>query len=110
MINTLFSGNEIPKEGKHYIYHIEYITMKILYNENIDSVNSIYLIFNNVDGYIECKSTKESNEDKYLILASTDKNKEALGKYKKRWDKIKNQIETIIVVANQLNMGEIHEN
>ena len=87
MINTLFSGNEIPKEGKHYIYHIEYITMKILYNENIDSVNSIYLIFNNVDGYIECKSTKESNEDKYLILASN--------------------CETIIMVANQLNMGEI---
>ena len=51
------------------IYDIEYITMKRTHNEN-----SLYLIFNNVDAYIE-----ENNEDKYLIFASTDKNKEALG-------------------------------
>ena len=70
------------------IYHIEYITMKSLGNENIDHVNSLYLIFNNEDGYIECNSTKESNEYKYLILASTEKNKEVLEKYKKLWDKI----------------------
>ena len=77
------------------IYHIEYIIMKSLDNENIDSGNSLYLIFNNVDGYIECNSTKESNEDKYLIFAPTDKNKEALDKYTELWDKIKSQIETI---------------
>ena len=51
------------------IYDIEYITMKRTHNEN-----SLYLIFNNVDAYIE-----ENNEDKYLIFASTDKNKETLG-------------------------------
>ena len=51
------------------IYDIEYITMK-----RTDNENSLYLIFNNVDAYIE-----DNNEDKYLIFASTDKNKEALG-------------------------------
>ena len=62
------------KSTDDVIYDIKYITMKSLDNEN-----SLYLIFNNVDGYIECNSTEESNENKYLIFASTDKNKEALG-------------------------------
>ena len=57
--------------------------MKSLDNENFDSAISLYLIFNNVDGYIECSSTEESNEDKYFIFASTDKNKEVLEKYTK---------------------------
>ena len=64
--------------------------MKSLDNENIDSVNSLYLIFNNVDGYIKCKSIEESNENKYLIFASTDKNKEVLEEYTELWGEIKN--------------------
>ena len=32
----------------------------------------MYVIFNNVDAHIE-----KDNEDKYVIFASTDKNKEA---------------------------------
>ena len=63
------------------IYHIEYITMKSLDNENIDSANFAYVIFNNVDGYIECNSTEKIKKNKYLIFASTDKNKEVLKKY-----------------------------
>ena len=47
------------------IYDIEYI-------KNLDSENFIYLVFNYVDAYIE-----KNNEDKHLIVASTDKNKEA---------------------------------
>ena len=43
--------------------------MKSLDHVNIDCDNSLYLIFNNVDGYIE-----ESNGDKYLVCASTGKN------------------------------------
>ena len=43
--------------------------MKILDHVNIDSENPLYLIFNNVEGYIE-----ETNGNKYLIFASTDKN------------------------------------
>ena len=38
------------------IYHIEYITMKSLYNKKIDSANSLYLNFNKRDGYIEYNS------------------------------------------------------
>ena len=83
------------KSTDDVINHIEFITMKSLDNENIDSANSLYLIFNNVDGYIECKSTEESNENKYLIFASTDKNKKVLEKYTILWDEIKNQMETI---------------
>ena len=42
----------------------------------INSVNSLYLIIGEVDGYIE-----ENNENKCLIFASTDKNKKVLEKY-----------------------------
>ena len=72
------------------IYSIRYITMKSLDHVNIDSANSIYLVFNNVDEYIE-----ESNGNKYLIFASTDKNKEIWKKYTELWNEIDNQIETI---------------
>ena len=58
--------------------------------KSFDSANSFYLIFINVDAYIE-----ESNEDKYLIFASTSKNKEVLEKYTELWDEIKSQIEKI---------------
>ena len=34
------------------IYHTKYITMKSLDSENIDSENSLCLIFNDVDAYI----------------------------------------------------------
>ena len=70
------------------IYYIEYF-------KSLDSSNSLYLVFNNVDACIECNSTKESNENKYLIFASTDKNKEALKNYTGLWHEIKDQIETI---------------
>ena len=53
------------------ILHIEYITMRSLDHININSGNPLYLIFNNVDGYV----IEESNRDKYLIFASTNKNK-----------------------------------
>ena len=50
----------------------------------------MYLIIDEVDGYIE-----ENNGNKYLIFDSTDKNKQALGKYTKVWDEIKNLIKII---------------
>ena len=57
----------------------------------INSVNSLYLIIGEVDGYIE-----ENNENKCLIFASTDKNKKSIRKvYTKLWDKIKYHIQTI---------------
>ena len=62
--------------------------MKSFDNENIAGANSLYFVLNNVDTYIE-----ESNENKYLIFASTDKYKEALESYTELWDEIKDQIE-----------------
>ena len=55
------------------IYNIKYITLKSFNHVNTDSENLPYLIFNNVNGYIE-----ENNRDKYLVFASTYKNKEVL--------------------------------
>ena len=57
--------------------------------ENINSVNCLYFIFAEVDGYIE-----GSNENKYLIFVSTDKNIEILRKYTEIWNEIKNFIKT----------------
>ena len=65
------------------IYNIEYF-------KNLDSSNSLYLVFNNSDAYIE-----EYNENKYLGFALTGKNKKALENYTELWDEIKNEIETI---------------
>ena len=66
----LLSIDQIPFKG------IYFFTYNIKYIKNFDSVNSLHLIFNNVDAYIE-----KDNEDKYLVFASTDKNKEALENY-----------------------------
>ena len=57
---------------------------------NSDNENPLYLIFNNVDGYI-----RESNGIKYLIFASRNKSKKVLEKHTKLWDKNETQIETI---------------
>ena len=59
------------------IYIIRYITIKSLDQVNIDSENLLYIIFNNVNGCI----IEKNNEDKYLIFAPTDKNKNVLKKY-----------------------------
>ena len=58
------------------ICNIRYITMKYLVHADIDSENPLHLIYHNVDGYIE-----ESNGNKCLTFASTDKNKKVLKKY-----------------------------
>ena len=52
------------------IYNIKHTTIK-----DLDYKNP-HLIFSKIDGYIE-----ENNENKYLIFASTDKDKEVLTKY-----------------------------
>ena len=73
------------------IYYIGYITIKSISDyEKINSVNPVYLIISDVDGYIE-----ENNENKYLTFASTKKSKKVLEKYTKVWDEIKYHIQTI---------------
>ena len=96
MINIKnFDPSLIKIDKKSYknivIYYIRYITIKgISEYENINSINPLYLIVGDVDGYIE-----ENNGNKYLTFASTDKNKKVLEKYAKLWNEIKYYIQTI---------------
>ena len=69
------------KSNNSIIYEIKYI-------KNLSSSNSLYLVFNNLDAYIE-----KSGETKYLIFTSTDKKEMVLGDYTEIWDGIKEQIE-----------------
>ena len=69
------------------IYYFGYITMKDFGDANIDSVNPLYFVIGEVDGYIE-----EEKGNQYFIFASTDKNKEVLTKYRELWDGTKNLI------------------
>ena len=84
---------KIDKKSYKYIgiYYIRYITIKSITDyENINSANPLYLIIGDVDGYIE-----ENNGNKYLTVASTNKNKKVLEKYAKLWNEIKYHIQTI---------------
>ena len=44
----------------------------------VNSVNPLYLMINRIDGFIE-----EKNGDKYLNIASTDRNREVLKSIRK---------------------------
>ena len=96
MINIKdLNSNLLKIDKKSYknidIYYIGYIAMKgIIDYESIHSVNHLYFIVGKVDGYIEGK-----NGNKYLVFASTDKNKEILEKYTELWDRIKSLIKKI---------------
>ena len=70
------------------IYYIGYVTKKSEWNGN--SVNPLYLMINRTDGFID-----EKNGDKYLNIASTDRNSEVLKKYSEVWNGIKDCIEKI---------------
>ena len=57
------------KSNNFVIYHAKCIN-------NLESSNSLYLVFNNLDTYIE-----ENGEGKYLVIAKTHNNGSFLGKY-----------------------------
>ena len=91
-----FDPSLIKIDKKSYInigiYHTGYMTIKSICGcENINSVNPLYLMIGEVDGYIECSSIEKNNGNKYLTFPSTDKNKKVLEKYEKLWDEIKYQ-------------------
>ena len=79
MINIKnFHSNLLKIDKKSYkdidIYYIGYITIKKFDDcENIHCVNPLYLIINSAIGHF-----KEKNDEKYLILDSTDKYEEVL--------------------------------
>ena len=94
MINIKnFNSNWLKIDKKPYkdfdIYYVGYITIKkfgkFSGDENIHSVNSLYLIIHSATGYF-----KESNGEKYLVLDLIDK-------FEKVFSGIKSEIELLIV-------------
>ena len=77
------------------MYYIRYVTKKPEYN--INSVNPLYLLLGEIDGFIE-----EKKGSKYLNISLTDSNNEVLKKYAEVWSGIKDQIKKI-------NNGELGE-
>ena len=69
------------------IYEIKYITMQSINIKNIDRKFPLCLSFSSINAYII-----EENENKYLIFALTEDNKEVLELYKKSWSEIKKQM------------------
>ena len=58
----------------------------------------MHFTFNKADGYIE-----EIKGNKYLMLVSTDKNKDTLGKYTELWNKINDVIRSITNTSGNYN-------
>ena len=56
-------------------------------------MNSLYVIINEIDGFIEINSVEDGS--KYLNIVLTDSNKEVLKKYEEGWSGIKDQIAKI---------------
>ena len=71
---TNFDPNLLKIDKKSYknidIYYIGYVTMKDSEYVKLNTVNTLYLTIDKVDGY-----TEEKNGNIYLILDSTNKNK-----------------------------------
>ena len=70
------------------IYYIGYIRKKGKYV--INSVNPLYFLVNEVNGFIE-----EKEENKYSNFAFTDNNSGVFKKYAEIWSGIKNEIKAI---------------
>ena len=83
-LDTNFSINQISFTST------DIIIFEIEYFKNLDGVNSLYLVFNDLDAYFEC-----IDENKYLVFALTDKNREVLENYKELWTEIKEEIRII---------------
>ena len=70
-----FDPNNIKIDEKSYknilIYYIAYVMIKNLKYIKVNSVNSLYLILNKMNGYFE-----EINGNEYLMLVLTNESKE----------------------------------
>ena len=90
-----FDGKNLKLDKQFYedmhIYYIGYVTKKPEYN--IDSVNPLYLIIKEIEGYVE-----KNNDNKHLTIALTDNNNnnnnnnQILIDYAKVWNGILEQI------------------
>ena len=70
------------------IYYIGYVTKEPEYN--IDSVNPLYLLISELDGFIE-----EKEGSNYLNISLTHNNNDVLVKFTEFWRGIKDQIKKI---------------
>ena len=88
MINIVLDPNKFRINEKLYknifIHHIEYVMLKYLSHAKIDSANLLYVIIDQMNGYIE-----ENNGNKCLTLLFSDKSKNILKKYEKLFNKIR---------------------
>ena len=84
--------NNIKIDEKTYknifIYYIGYVTIKK--DLKMYSVNTLYLIFNKVNGYL-----KEITGNKYLTQVPTNESKEKFKRYGKIWSNIRDLIRSI---------------
>ena len=83
-LNLLSINKKCIKNTDAVSYVIKYIIMQNINNQIIDKEVPLCLSFSDVDAYIY-----EENENKYLVLALAENNKEVLDSYKKLWSKIK---------------------
>ena len=90
-----FDPNNIKIDKKSYknifIYHIGYVAIKDSKYAKIYGVNSLYLIFNKVNGYFE-----EINGNNYLTLVPTDGSKGKKIRNEELWIKIRDSIRSVI--------------
>ena len=82
-VNLLNIDTVTFKSDDLIIYDIKYI-------KDLNSLNSLYLAFNNLDAY-----TEKDSENKYLVLASANSDESLIEKYTELWDEIKKQIKLI---------------
>ena len=95
----LLKVDKKKKNKEINIYYTGYMTVKKGANRNnINSVNPLYLMINEMINISE-----EKYENKYLVLDDVDENKEVSKKYEEVWDRIKKDIERLMV-AKDLNM------
>ena len=68
----------------------ELLMYDIRYIKNLNRLNTLYLVFNNLDGVFQ-----KSGKDKYLILSSTEKNRIMLEKifFSELFDEIAEEIQ-----------------
>ena len=79
--NTSMVGiDKVSYENTDTIYEVKYF----------NNFGTLHLIFNNVGAYF-----MSFNEDKYLIFAKTERNKEMIQKYEEFWDFIREEIRLI---------------
>ena len=94
--SSLLEINKLSFKGVFslIIYYIKYIPRKSPNRVSIDRTNSdenyLYLFHDDVDGYIE-----ENDGIKYLVFASTEKDKEAFKNYTKLCEETKREIKVI---------------